>query len=215
MEGQSLMAFTSYAQLRTRAMQLIDGDDVSQASFSVDTANIFISFGENRVYRDLRASTMVIDLSLAPVSTVYTLPSRVVELKELYFSGKPPLEIIPLDKMRKLIAEGTTPGDTIYAAQNGDRLVFWPTQTTATVLGSYYGIPALPMETETTWASQTTVNRYPECFIYAAMCEAAPFMGEDARLPMWEAKYSQAIANANSDELMRVYGGSPLRVRTR
>ena len=113
------MAFTTYAQFRTRAMQLIDGDDVSQASFSVDTANIFISFGENRVYRDLRASTMVIDLSLAPVSTVYTLPSRVVELKELYFSGKPPLEIIPLDKMRKLIAEGTTTGDTIYAAQNG------------------------------------------------------------------------------------------------
>ena len=208
------MIFTSYDQFRSRVIALIDGDDVSQASFSVNTADIFIGFGENRVYRDLRASSMVTALSLAPVAGVYTLPSDLIELKELYFSGEEPLEIIPLDKLRKLAAAGASSGQVRYAAQNGDKLVFWPDETTATVLGSYYAKhPAL--ETAGWDAQIPTLHRYPECFIYAAMCEAAPFMGEDSRLPMWEAKYQQAIRNAHSDEQMRVYGGSPLRVRAR
>jgi hypothetical protein len=206
--------FASYDQFRSRVIALIDGDDVSQASFSVNTADIFIGFGENRVYRDLRASSMVTALNLAPVSTVYTLPSRLVELKELYFSGEQPVEIVTLDKLRKLQADAAYGGSTVYAAQNGDKLEFWPSAT-ANVLGSYYGRPTNDMEAETDWPLQTTVNRYPECFIYAALCESAPFMGDDSRLPMWEAKYSIAVRNAHASEQSRVWGGSPLRVRAR
>jgi hypothetical protein len=208
------MTFADYPAFRVAFMQLADGDDVATASFSVATADLMIGLAESRVYRDLRASTMVSALSIVPSAGVYTLPSDLLELKEVYFSGKAPLEIIPLELMRKLVAGGTAPaGDAQYAAQDGNKLVFWPTQTTATALGSYY---ARPGDLKTvTWANATTFARYPECFLFAALCELSPFLGEDARLPVWEAKYRQSVQNAHADEAKRVYGGSPLRMRAR
>jgi hypothetical protein len=206
------MTFANYDAFRVGFMQLADGDDVSQASFSPTTADLIISMGETRVYSDLRASTMVEALSLAPTAGVYTLPSDLIELKELYFSGEEPLEIVPLDKLRKLIAAGASSGDVRYAAQNGDKLLFWPEQTTATVLGSYY---ARPEALKTiTWADATTFARYPECFLYAALMESTPFLG-DGKYQVWERKYSQYLGMAQHSERMRVYGGSPLRVRAR
>ena len=208
------MNFANYDAFRVNFMQLADGDDVSQASFSPTTADLIIGLGENRVYRDLRASTMVTALNLAPVSTVYTLPSRLVELKELYFSGDAPVEIVPLDKIRKLQADGSYAGNTVYAAQNGDKLEFWPSAT-ANVLGSYYARPTLDLKDETTWSAQTTFARYPEVFLFAALAEMFPFVSTASSPEIYERQYMRAVARAHTDEQMRVYGGSPLRVRAR
>lgn len=207
------MQFPDYPAFRVAFMQLADGDDVSQATFTTTTADLVIALGENRVYRDLRAGTMVQPLSIAPDAGVYELPADLLELKELYFAGKAPLEIVPLDKLRQLVAAGAASGQTRYAAQDGETLVFWPSETVASVLGSYY---ARPEDIQTvTWEDATTFARYPECFLFAALSELAPFIGEDERLPVWESKFQQALVNAAQDERMRVYGGSPLRQRAR
>lgn len=207
------MNFASYADYRVSFIQLADGDDTSDAAFSVSTADLMIALGESRVCRDLRASSMVMPLSIAPVAGVYSLPADLIELKEIYFSGKPPIEIVPLDKLRKLIASGTSPGQVCYAAQDGDALVFWPAETTATVIGSYY---AKPEALKTiTWADATTFARYPEVFLFAALAECAEFLGFKEKQAAWEQKYMQKLNAAHHDEQVRVYGGSPLRVRAR
>lgn len=206
--------FSNYADFRLGFLRLADGDNISASTFSTETADLMIALGETRVYRDLRASTMVAALNLAPVSTVYTLPARLIALKELYFSGKAPVEVVPLDKLRKLQASGVSTGNTVYAAQNGDKLEFWPAATD-NVLGSYYARPALDMKDETAWANQTTFARYPDCFLYAALSESAEFLGMMDRRAQWEQQYVQRIGAAHADEQMRVYGGSPLRMRAR
>ena len=71
------------------------------------------------------------------------------------------------------------------------------------------------MKDETDWVNQSTVNRYPECFLFAVLSESAPFYGFDARIPVWEQKYQQALRNAHQNEQTRAWGGSPLRVRAR
>ena len=205
------MNFANYAAFRVSVLQLIEGDDITDSTFSPDTLDLMIAMGENRVYRDLRASTMLAALSVAVASNAASLPSDLIELKEVYFSGERPLEIVPLDHLRRHEADEVVAGSSIsrYAAQDGDTLRFWPTAT-GTVLGKYYKRPS-----ELTTALSTTFTRYPECFIFAALVESAPFLGFDDRMPMWEGKYQQSIANANHDERMRVWGGSPLRIRTR
>lgn len=213
------MQFASYADYRIAVLQLIEGDDVSTASFSTAVLDLMIGLGESKVYAGdeevpgLRASTMVSPLSIAyDVSDGYVLPSDLLELKELYFAGKAPLEIVPLDKLRTLVASGTSPGQVRYVAQDGDALAFWP-DTTATVLGSYYARPEAIKTV--TWADATTFARYPEVHVWAALMESAPFLGYDNRIPMWQTKFRQALVQANQAERMRVYGGSPLRVRAR
>jgi hypothetical protein len=141
------------------------------------------------------------------------LPADLLELKEVRFSGERPLEIVPLDKLRMLEADASMSNGTVrYCAQDGDTLRFWPIAS-GTALGRYYAKPA-PLES-VTWADATTFARYPELYIFAALIESAPFLGMDSRMPMWDAKFRSLADGANHSERMRVYGGSPLKIRTR
>ncbi len=212
------MVFEDYIAFRADIQRLIEGDDVT-GTFSVNTLDLLIGLGEARVIHGdsqtagLRASTMLKDLSVAVASNAATLPADLLELKEVWFAGERPLEIVPLDKLRALEADGSTTSGTVrYAAQDGDTLRFW-SEASGTVLGRYYAVPA-SLET-VTWADATTFARYPQLYIFATLIESAPFLGMDARMPMWDAKYRSLADGANHSERMRVYAGSPLRVRTR
>ena len=207
--------FADYTGLRQGVLQLIEGDDLSQSSFSLSTADLMIGLGETRVYRDLRTTAMLASLSVVVTSNSAPLPSSFLELSEVYFTGKPPLEIITLERLRGYEADGITGTSTTrYCAQDGDNLRFYP-PATGTVIGGYYTRPTLAMKDETSWALQTTVARYPECFLFAALVEACTFLGFDARVPVWEQKYQRSVGDAMDDERQRVYGGSFLRIRPR
>jgi hypothetical protein len=205
------MTFADYPAFRVALQWLIEGDELTD-TFSTDVLDLIVGLGEQRVYRDLRASTMLADLSVAVSANAATLPAGLLALKEVRFSGERPLEILPLDRLRTLEADGTSTGDARFCAQDGDTLRFWP-EASGTVLGRYYARPA-DLKT-VTWAQATTFARYPEVFIYASLVEAVPFLGMADKLPVWEGKYQQALANAQQDERVRVLSGGPLRMRTR
>lgn len=212
------MNFANYEAFRVAVSQMIEGDDLGP-TFSVNTLDLIIGLGETRVYHGdmslpgLRASSMVQPLSMAVVSNAADLPADLLELKEVYFSGNRPLEILPLHRLRTLEADASGGGaDVHFCAQDGDTLRFWPTAS-GTVLGSYY---ARPEDLQSvTWADATTFARYPEVFLYAALYEAAIFLGMLDKQPIWEARFRQHLDGANHREAMRVYGGSPLRMRAR
>lgn len=211
------MQFANYNAFRVAVQQFIENDDTAGSTFSVNTLDTIIGLGEYRVYHGdystdgLRASSMVKPLSLTVTSNAATLPADLLELKEVYFSGKRPLEILPLDRLRdhENIGGG---GDSRFCAQNGDTLRFFPAAT-GTALGSYYCVPAA-LES-VTWADATTFARYPALFLYSALYEGAIFLGLTDQQRLWEAKYRQLAEGANHAERMRVYGGGPMRVRTR
>lgn len=212
------MQFANYNAFRADIQRLIEGDDTG-GTFSVNTLDLLIGLGEARVVHGdaqtpgLRASTMVTALSAAVTSNAATLPADLLELKEVYFSGKKPLDIIPLERLRSLEVDGTLTGaDTRYCAQAGDTLRFWPTAS-GTVIGNYYAKPAALATV--TWASATTFARYPELYVFATLIESAPFLGMDRRMQMWDAKFRSLADGANHSERMRVYGGGPLKMRTR
>jgi len=208
----SWMPYSDYNGFRVAVQHLIEGDDTSQGTFSTSTIDLLIRLGEQRAYRHLRASPMVTRATLTITDNAAPLPDCLLELKEVWFSGKRPLDIVPLERLRKLEADGFGGGVSSVAAQDGDYLRFWP-PASGTVEISYYKKPC-PLKTGT-WSEQLTFARYPEIFIFAALAESAPFVGQDARLPMWEAKFMDALSNADQDERVRVYAGGPLRIRAR
>jgi hypothetical protein len=212
------MNFADYEALRSRLYLLAEGDDLG-ATFSVDTLDLIIGLGEERVYHGdaqtpgLRASCMLADLSLTITSNAATLPADLLQLKEVYFSGKAPLDIIPLDRLRALEASGaTTGGQACYCAQDGDTLRFWPAAS-GTVLGRYYKRPQALATV--TWANAKEIARYPALFVFATLFEAALFLGMVEKAAVWESRYRQLADGANHSERMRVYGGGPLRMKAR
>ena len=213
------MQFTNYNAFRVAVQHLFEGDDSAGNTFSVNTLDTLIGLGEERVYHGdgktsgLRVSAMVTPLSVVVTNNAAALPADLLELKEVYFSGKPPLDVIPLDRMRAMEANDDAAGaETRYCAQDGDTLRFWPVAS-GTVLGSYYAKPAA-LEA-VTWADATTFARYPQLFLYAALYEGAVFLGMTDKMPLWELKYRDLADGANHSERMRVYGGGPLKMRTR
>jgi hypothetical protein len=209
--------FTSYDAFRNSLLWLIEGDELT-GTFSVNTLDLIVGLGEGRVYHGdaatngLRASTMVKAISASVTANAAALPADLLALKEVYFSGEPPLDIVPLSRVRNLLDAGTG-GPSRYAAQDGDSLIFWPAAS-GTVIGSYYSKPE-SIVTVADWADATTFARYPELFTYACLYEAALFLGMNEKMPIWEARYRQLADGANHSERARVYAGGTLRVRTR
>jgi hypothetical protein len=206
------MQFTNYSAFRDSVRWAMDaGQPGIPPARPVQLLDMVIAMGEQRVHRDLRAATMVSDLSVAVSSNAATLPSDLLELKEVRFSGKAPLDVIGLDRLRALEAgDDSTGADTRFCAQDGDTLRFWPTAS-GTVLGRYYARPTALATI--TWASATTFARYPETYLYAALCESAPLIGRDPE--PWESKYRLSLSDAMQDEHVRVFNGGPLRIRSR
>lgn len=198
--------FPTYQSFRVRVQQLIEGDQLD-ATFSPDVLDLIIALGEQRVYSDLRASTMIVPLSLTTTANTATLPADLLELHALYDDPNVPIEIISADRLQSI--GPMTSGRALYASQTGDVLTFWPAAPAA-VTGSYYQRPA-----DLKTALNSTFTRYPDVFLFAALVESGSLTGESKRIPEWDAKYRSAVGNANRLERERAYGGSRIRMRAR
>ena len=209
------MQFASYTDFRNAVIRMIDGDDVTASTLSLDTIDLLIGLGESRVYLGdegvpgLRSRDMEATLSVALSSNAATIPSDCLELVRVQFSGEPPLPYASDDAiLRDLDAGGG--GSARYYTREGNSLVFYPT-TSGTVGGRYFKRPA----DIKTGGLHATFNRYPECFLYAALAEAAPFIGEDGRLPMWKAQWAGWMNRANAIERNTAPAGARLTMRAR
>lgn len=198
--------FASYTAFRSNVQWLLEGDEL-EGTFSPDVLDLIIALGEQRAYADLRASTMIAPLSLTIANNEATLPADLIELKSLYDNPNLPIEIVSEEKINSI--GPMTSGSTLYAAQVGDKLIFWPAAPT-TATGYYYQRPA-----DLKTALNPTFNRYPDVFLFAALVESSSFIGQSGRIAEWDAKYKTGVGNANRLERERVYGGSRIRMRAR
>ncbi len=209
------MAYSSYQAFREAVLLMLDGENAGQ-SISTGTVDMFISMAEDRIYIDgeapLRVSTMETDLNLPVTSNAVTLPADFLELKEAYFSGYPPLEVVPLQRIRELESYTPSGGITRYVAQDGLSLRFYPLAS-GNLLGTYYKLHE-PLKTGT-WANQTTIARYPTLYLFAALAEAAVFLGDTTMGPVYAEKFNEKLASANRHDRWQVMNGSPLRIRAR
>ncbi len=53
----------------------------------------------------------------------------------------------------------------------------------------------------------------PTLYLYGALAHAAPLIGADERLPLWQGLFEKALAEAQMASDRALYGGSPLAMR--
>src|SRR5258708_1003758 len=122
------MLFSNYADFRNKVQVMLDGDDISTSDLSVDTLDLVIGAGEQRIYRDVRSSTQDVALSLTITSNVATLPTDFLELKGApYVSTYGVAIYAPWEAVQNQIQLGadTTPAPAYYTFQN-DTMIFYP-----------------------------------------------------------------------------------------
>ena len=205
------MQFSNYADFRNSVQVMLDGDDISTSDLSVDTLDLIIGSGEQRIYRDLRSSTQDAVFSQTTSANAVSLPSDFIEMRGApYVVGAGVAEYLPWEVMQNQInVEGDTNSSPYYYSFQGDSMIFYPVLADGvTISGRYY-----KRFNDISTGLNALFTRHPDVFLYAALAESAPFVGETERLPVWEQKYTSLIAAANEQERRRNTRGGKLQTR--
>lgn len=195
---------TTYGTLKTEIGEVLKRNDLT------NNIPMFIQFGELRIYRDVRLRAMETALSSAISSGTIAVPSGYVDLKFAYINSTPVTSLEKKDAEWIYWNYPTRSADSkpYYIAREGDNFIFGPYPDSAyTVKGIYWKkLDALSDSNTTNWF---TTNA-PDLLYFAALCEAEPWLGNDERLPLWEAKYALAVQRVQRDDDREEYGGGPI-----
>lgn len=176
------MSLRTIADLKTSLALWLDRDDLT------DRLGDFIRLAGQRIYRSAR--TPVNERILGPATTTdsqFELPSSLMEIRWITVDGD---KLIPATGDEVI---GTLGGKPQYYGRIGDQIRLYP-QSDVTFFMAYYFIDSFTSDTDTPVLLQVA----EDAFLYGALVEATPFLQDDARLAVWEAKYQVAMAGLKS-----------------
>lgn len=171
----------------------------------------FIADAENRIYNELRIKAMEASYSQAVSSGSVTLPTGFLEWIDLYVDG---------DSVQKLTRKDIEwiytkyparngAGKPVFFAREGESLIFGPYAGAYTIKGRYYKrLTALSDSNTTNWFTENE----PALLRFGALCEAAPYVMDDERVQLWEAKYQASKNRIQRTDKLEKMSGSLLQM---
>jgi hypothetical protein len=153
----------------------------------------FVSLGEAVMFRRLkvRRQQQTMDFDLEDESA--GVPSDMREVLSLTITDPVSrVEYVTPDAFDDLDL-GT--GEPRFYTIVGTQLLFAPTPDRSYPMRLRYrqGFCKLTAASRTNWL----LCEHPDAYLYAALCESAPYLRDDERLPMWQARRDQIIAEIN------------------
>lgn len=196
------MAITTYSELKTAVANWLNRSDLT--SYIPD----LITFGEKRIFRELRIRTMETALSGTISSGVVALPSDYVQLKFAYVDGSPTriLQRRTAEFIYEHYPTRSSGAKPNFIAREAGNFIFGPYPDSAyTIKGIYYKrLDALSDSNTTNWF---TTNA-PDLLLYAALVEAEPFLKNDSRIATWEGLYMRAKTQVQTEDNSEDQSGS-------
>jgi len=198
------MALLTYTDLVAAVADWLMRDDL--------TARIpdFIAMGEDRLAKDVRVSDMETVATSNLGGGSVALPADFIEAVSIRNSAgyTGPLELISPQHAGEAYSSGSAGVPERYTII-GNTLTTYPNGGSGGVTMIYYAKPqALDLGNATNWL----YAKSPRLYLYAALCESAPFLGDDARLQTWNALYQQALDTLHKSDERKRYASSVSRV---
>ena len=181
------------------------------------TASIpdFIALAEARIARDLRLRSQVAAVTLTTTAGVQgvDLPVGWLEFENLTVTGSPDAQLNYVNIQHldtKFPSNGYTGKPVVYSVE-GSQVLFGPVPDSAYSISVLYYKRYDPLSvTPTNWL----LTNHPGIYLFAALCESAPFLNDDARALVWETKYKRDLDALSSSDEDGQFSGSVLKVRT-
>ena len=131
----------------------------------------------------------------------WVLPCNADEVASVAYSGNPLTYLSP-DRMGEVVT--TDPG---FWTIDGNVLMLAPTGTVTVRLKKSF----CPLSDSV--ACNWLLREHPDVYLYGALLQAAPFLRDDERIPVWRSFFIDAINSINQREIRRQIGGV-LRVQS-
>lgn len=183
----------------TGAVALNKGDGTE----ALEAGDIVIGF-TYRAYHDGTRWRLVPDGAVP-------LPSRFRGHRRCFLQADPKarLDFMPSQDFWQKYTGSQTAQPKAFTIE-GDLIVFGPTpDSTYNVRLLYWRRPV---------AISSSVPRLftdnPDLYLYAALCQAAPYLEDDSRVLTWAGMLKQIMADIEKDERRRKYSGAPLQMRS-
>jgi len=185
-----MAVITSYTTLLSEVANWLARSDLTSAIPG------FVQNFEERFYRQPRnyGKWMESALSVA-ISTTATVPSDYLKLKVAYISGQsqPPLIPSTVDQVLQKYPRTGTGSLPKWIARDGANFIFGPVPASGyTLVGTYYAKPVLLRSFSSDAAAHWLVVNAPDLLLYGSLMEAQPYVMNDKRLPLWQAKFAEA-----------------------
>lgn len=204
------MSISTYNELQTAVGNWLHRSDL--AGIIPD----LITLGEGRIYRNVRVRQMEENLVGVTASGTFVVPTDYVALKSAFVvqSIATPPRVQWLErKSFEWIGRTNptaTPGIPRYIARNQSDFVLSPVPVDGTTIGGTY---YKRLDTLSTALNDIFLNT-PGLWLFAALCESAPFIEGDKRLPLWESKFGGLVREVNAEEYLENDSGSTLAMNT-
>jgi hypothetical protein len=170
-----------------------------------------IALGEQRMNSDIVARDMDTTVTLTTVAgnPLIATPSDVLESVRMTIQTTPnrTLNYLAPEAIKNQFSSIDTGAPEAYTVL-GNNFEFAPVPDSAYSIEYIYRqrIPALSVSTTTNWL----LTKWPYVYLYAALVESAPYLGQDQRIAVWEGKYQDLVDNINKIDW---YTGTSMRVR--
>lgn len=186
-----MAVITSYTTLQTEVASWLARSDLTSAIPG------FVQNFEERFYRQPKnfGKWMESTLSVA-ISTTAAVPSDFLALKIAYLDGQTgePLIASSLEQLLVKYPRAGTAGQPKWIARDGANFVFGPVAGSGyTLAGTYYAKQTVLRSYAADAAAHWLVVNAPDLLLYGSLMEAQPYVMNDKRFPLWDAKYKEAL----------------------
>lgn len=200
----------AYAQLQ-RMIQ----DWINRPGMEAITPHL-IRLAESNLSKDRRVRRLVEEDPFTITEDGDTLPAGARGIESLRIEGPVrygQLYVVPAGEIPGLRARAGLTGIPRYVAvtTSGPTKALSYAPEPAGVyearLTYWQGVPALSGDATSNWL----LEEHPDVYLYACLCQAGAYLGDDPRLEVWKMKLEEALEMLNEETEWGQYGG-PLRV---
>lgn len=198
------MALTTYSELQTAVKNWIHRADLD--SFIPD----LITLGETRIFREVRARSMETAFSDSISSGVIALPTSYIELKYAYVNAAVSQHLKRRDArfIYEKYPTRSAHGEPRYIAREGSNFIFGPYPDTGYTISGVYYQNIGPLSS----SAHAMFTDNPDLYLWAALAETEPFLKNDKRVGLWEAKYLTIKNDVNGLAEREDFSGSDLQM---
>jgi hypothetical protein len=203
------MAFENYTTLKSDIADWLNREDLT------DKIPAFIRLFEARANRVLRTHDMVKRSTALTDNGYFSVPAEWLETIALMLtSGSPPrpLEFVSIENSFALRAQARSGLPTHYTHMDG-KFFLIPAPTTETNLELIYrgAVPPLTAEAPVNWL----LTRSPDLYLFGALSEAEPYLKNDERVALWQAKTAQVLGDMAYEAERAAYPQGALKMKAR
>lgn len=196
------MAIGTFGELKTAVANWLTRPEL--------TARVseFVALGEARLFTDLRVREMEATATISTTASQRAdpLPTRFVQARGLYITGSPSvrLEYRSIPEYWSIYADFTEAKPS-YFTISAENFVWGavPDAVYSIIVEHYARMAAFSADGDT----NAIIARWPNLYLYTALLESAPFLGNDPRIVTWAGLYETLLQSIHDADKRDRYSG--------